>query len=419
MTPSRAVVVGSGGREHALALALARSVDEVLVTPGNPGIEGSVPVPATELDADLFVIGPEVPLTDGLADRLRAQGKRVFGPGADGARLEASKRWMKEVLDAAGVPTARHRSFTADRVDDAVRFLGELGDLYVVKTDGLAAGKGVLVTTDRSEAVHDVRAKLSGASFGEAGTTVVIEEGMSGPELSVFAVCDSRRAVVLRSPARDHKRLGDGDSGPNTGGMGAYSPVPQVDDDLLEDVAGAAIEPTLAELARRGIDYRGVLYAGLMLTPDGPKVLEYNVRFGDPEAQVVLPRLTTDLADLLAGAADGCVRDDVRYTTDAFVVVVCASEGYPTAPRTGDPVSGIDEAGAVDGAIVLCAGVAAGDDGGLVTAGGRVVDIVGRGTTLAQARARAYAAVERVAWPGMHHRTDIAAAAAAYEGAGQ
>ena len=393
-------------------------MDEVVVTPGNPGIEGSVAAPPTELDADLFVIGPEAALTGGLADRLRAQGKRVFGPGSDGAKLEASKRWMKEVLDTAGVPTARYRSFTAGQVDDAIRFLGELGDLYVVKTDGLAAGKGVLVTSDRSEAVEDVRSKLSGASFGDAGRTVVVEEGMSGPELSVFAVCDGRRAVVLRSPARDHKRVGDGDVGPNTGGMGAYSPVPQLGDDLVAEVAEAAIEPTLAELARRGIDYRGVLYAGLMLTPEGPKVLEYNVRFGDPEAQVVLPRIATDLADLLAGAADGCARDDVEYTTDALVVVVCASEGYPTAPRTGEPVAGLGEAAAVEGATVLCAGVAAGPDGGLVTAGGRVLNVVGRGATLAQARSRAYAGVDCIAWPGMHHRTDIAADAAAQQGAG-
>jgi len=281
-------VIGSGGREHALADVLGRDA-EVVVTPGNPGIPGSVATPPEELEADLFVVGPEVPLVDGLADRLRASGRRVFGPGADGARLEGSKAWMKELVAAAGVPTARHGTF--DSVEPAHAMLDTLTPPFVIKTDGLAAGKGVVVTESLAEARNAVGDYLSGVSFGDAGRTLVIEEGLSGPELSVLAVCDGERAVLL-PPAQDFKRIGDGDSGPNTGGMGAYSPVPIVTDDVLSTVMDRFVGPTLAELRRRGIDYRGVLYAGLMFTADGPKLIEYNVRFGDPETQVVVPRLT-------------------------------------------------------------------------------------------------------------------------------
>ncbi len=293
----RVCVVGSGGREHALAHVLGRT-SEVVVTPGNPGIAGSVATPAEELDADLFVIGPEVPLVAGQADRLRAQGKAVFGPGADGARLEGSKSWMKDLLVRAGVPTARHGTFTEP--EPAFAFLDTLPGLYVVKTDGLAAGKGVVVTESLSDARDAVSSFLSGEAFGAAGRTVVIEEGLSGPELSVLAVTDGQRAVAL-APAQDFKRIDDGDRGPNTGGMGAYSPVPAVDADVLAVVMEQGVEPTLAALRAEGVDYRGVLYAGLMLTPEGPKVLEYNCRFGDPETQVVVPRMRTDLAELLAG----------------------------------------------------------------------------------------------------------------------
>jgi phosphoribosylamine--glycine ligase len=400
-------VVGAGGREHALASVLGRSAD-VVVTPGNPGIPGSVATPPEQVDADLFVIGPEVPLVDGLADRLRADGRLVFGPGADGARLEGSKRWMKELLVAAGVPTARHATFTEE--GPALAFLDTLDGLYVVKTDGLAAGKGVLVTTERAEAAADVRAKLSGAAFGDAGRSVVIEEGMTGPELSVFAVCDGTRAVAL-SPARDHKRVGDGDTGPNTGGMGAFSPVPDLPAGLVDEVMERAVLPTLHRLRTEGIDYRGVLYAGLMLTPEGPKVIEYNVRFGDPEAQVVLPLLRSDLVDLLASAAAGSLHDEVVVAPEAAVTVVCAAPGYPEAPRTGDPIAGLDAARAEPGVEVFCAGVAAGADGGLVTAGGRVLSVTGRGADVGAARAAAYRAVAQVSFPGMRTRTDIASSA--------
>jgi phosphoribosylamine---glycine ligase len=419
----RVCVVGAGGREHALAHVLGRDAD-VVVTPGNPGMARAgvavTAAEATEIDADLFVIGPEAPLVDGLADRLRHRGARVFGPGAQGAHLEGSKAWMKEVLVDAGVPTARYGAF--DDAASAYRFLDTLGGLYVIKTDGLAAGKGVLVTESLTEARDAVDRYLSGEAFGAAGRTVVIEEGLVGPELSVLAVCDGQRAVAL-APAQDFKRVGDGDTGPNTGGMGAYSPVAAAGPDVVDAIMDRAVDPTLAALRRRGIDYRGVLYAGLMLTPDGPKVIEYNVRFGDPEAQVVLPRLSSDLADLLARAADGALGDgDPRaapaFVDDAAVTVVCATEGYPIAPRTGDPIEGLDAAAAVDDVTVYYAGVAEGAPAPdaapdaappLVTAGGRVLCVTALGPTVEAARTSAYDAVARVGWSGMHHRTDIAA----------
>ena len=400
----RVVVVGSGGREHALASALARTA-EVVVTPGSPGIPGSVATPPEELDADLFVIGPEAPLVDGLADRLRAQGKLVFGPGADGAALEGSKAWMKEVVAAAGVPTARYGAF--DELEPALDFLRSLPGPYVVKTDGLAAGKGVLVTSNLIDAEDDVRAKLAGDSFGSAGHTVVIEEHLDGPELSILAVCDGQKGVAL-APAQDFKRVGDGDTGPNTGGMGAYSPVPSVDDALVQQVLDDFITPTLAELRRRGIDYRGVLYAGLMLTESGPKLVEYNARFGDPESQVVLPRLTSDLAQLLAEAAAGDIAHEPTFADDACVTVALASESYPATPRVGDVINGLPGADALDGVQVFFAGVRAeGDD--LVTSGGRVLYVTGMAPTIEEARAKAYDGVRLIGWDGMHHRSDIAA----------
>jgi phosphoribosylamine--glycine ligase len=410
----RVVVVGSGGREHALAHVLGRSA-EVVVTPGNAGIPGSVSTPPTELDADLFVIGPEQPLVEGLADRLRAQGKRVFGPGAAGARLEGSKKWMKELLVRAGVPTARHQSFSAAELEAALAFLETLPGLYVIKTDGLAAGKGVVVTESIAEARDTVRAYLSGEAFGPAGTTLVIEEGLSGPELSVFAACNGTTAVLFGS-AQDFKRVGDGDTGPNTGGMGTFSPVPGVDASLLGEVMDRAVEPTLAALRNEGVDYRGFLFCGLMLTPDGPKVLEYNVRFGDPEAQVILPRLRSDLADLLARAADGQAIEAPQFAAAASVCVVLASEGYPGNPRTGDVIVGLDAASGLDDVDVFCAGVAADEQGRLVTSGGRVLGVVGHGDNLALARTRAYDAVAHISWPGMHYRSDIARDASVLQG---
>jgi len=424
--PIRTVcVVGSGGREHALATVLGLTAD-VVVTPGNPGITGTTPEghtitsvdrPAEEIEADLTVIGPEAPLVEGLADRLRAAGRLVFGPGADGARLEGSKAFMKEVLAEAGVPTARFGVFTEP--DPAKAFLRSLPAPWVVKTDGLAAGKGVLVTGSLAEAEADVDAKLSGDAFGDAGRQVVVEEGLTGPECSLLVLCDGHRLAAL-APAQDFKRRDDLDGGPNTGGMGAYSPVPGIDGPVVEQLVEEAVAPLVAALVRRGIDYRGVLYAGLMLTPDGPKVLEFNVRFGDPETQVVLPRLDGDLAGLLAEAARGQLRTRPRFIEEAAVCVVMASAGYPESPRTGDAIVGLAEAARIEGVTVFQAGTAQAGTAhagtapaDVVTAGGRVLGVTGLGPTIEQARDRAYRGVGAVTWPGAHFRTDIARAAAA------
>ena len=418
-------MVGSGGREHALALVLARTAD-VVVTPGNPGMTGRRDTEATRqapeaerivvtdepperVEADLVVIGPEQPLVEGLADRLRAEHRLVLGPGADGARLEGSKAFMKDLLAEARVPTARYGVF--DEVGPAVDFLRQLPGPWVVKTDGLAAGKGVLVTDTLGEAEADVAAKLSGERFGAAGRRVVVEEGLAGSECSLLVLCDGTRIAPL-APAQDFKRVGDGDEGPNTGGVGAYSPVPGADDRLVDRVLDEAVEPLVAALRRRGIDYRGVLYAGLMLTADGPRVLEYNVRFGDPETQVVLPRLTEDLTGLLAEAASGRLRTEPRFSPDATVCVVLMAEGYPGTVRSGDVVDGLEEAAAVPGVTLFHAGTKLDDHGRFVTAGGRVLGVCGRGPSIAEARRRAYRAVDLVGWPGMHVRHDIARAAA-------
>jgi len=423
-------VVGSGGREHALARVLARS-DDVVVTPGNPGMPGVSPeghriavtaAPAAEVEAELVVIGPEAPLVEGLADRLRAEGRRVFGPGADGARLEGSKAFMKELLEEAGVPTARFGVF--DRVDEAVAFLRGMDGPWVVKTDGLAAGKGVLVTDRLEEAEADAVAKLRGEAFGDAGRRVVIEECLAGSECSLLVLCDGRRVAPL-APAQDYKRIGDGDVGPNTGGMGAFSPVPGVGDALTGELVHGAVEPLVAALCRRGIDYRGVLYAGLMLTADGPRVLEFNVRFGDPEAQAVLPRLSGDPVALLAAAADGRLGAEApRFADEAAVCVVMAAAGYPGPPRTGDPITGLAPDGQlaapVAGVTVFHAGTARTDPTGPFTvAGGRVLGVTALAPSLAEARRNAYGGAGSIAWPGAQRRGDIAerAAGAAVQGA--
>jgi phosphoribosylamine--glycine ligase len=300
-------------------------------------------------------------------------------------------------------------------VGPAVEFLRSLDGPWVVKTDGLAAGKGVLVTASLAEAEADVAAKLSGDAFGSAGRRVVVEEGLTGPECSLLVLCDGERLAPL-APAQDFKRRDDGDLGPNTGGMGAYSPVPTVDDALVGSLVSEAVAPLVVALRARGIDYRGVLYAGLMLTPSGPKVLEFNVRFGDPETQVVLPRYDGDLCALLAEAADGALVTTPRFNPEPAVCVVLASEGYPEHPRTGDPITGIDEAAARPGVTVFHAGTAPDPSGGVVTAGGRVLGVTALGATVDEARSRAYAGVAAIAWPGMQHRSDIALEAARSEG---
>ncbi|MHB8294906.1 MAG: phosphoribosylamine--glycine ligase [Acidimicrobiales bacterium] len=406
--------MGSGGREHALAVALARTA-EVVVAPGNRGmallgteVTGESPL---SVGADLFVIGPEVELASGLGDRLRAEGRRVFGPGADGAMLETSKAWMKDLLSEAGVPTARYGVF--DSVEPAVELVSGWPGPCVVKTDGLASGKGVTVCASVEEAVVDLEEKLSGRAFGDAGRRVVVEEALQGRELSVMALTDGRRLQVLPA-ARDHKRALDGDQGPNTGGMGAYSPVADAGPALVGEIMDKAIEPVLWALRRRGIDYRGVLYAGVMLTEEGPKVLEFNVRFGDPEAQAVLPLLGGDLAGLLRGAADGEMREVGEMGAappGSCACVVACTEGYPESPVTGDEVHGLEGAAKQPGTWVLSAGIGAGPGSEGLTAGGRAVNVCGVGPNLDDATRLAYATLEMISWRGMRYRRDIGSAA--------
>jgi phosphoribosylamine--glycine ligase len=416
----RVCVVGSGGREHALAHTLTRTAD-VVVTPGNPGMAAPITVtdlPVEEVEADLYVVGPEAPLVAGLADSLRRAGKVVMGPGADGALLEGSKAFMKDVLRAADVPTARFSTFDALEVGAALSYLDTLPGPWVIKTDGLASGKGVLVARTIEEARADVAAKLSGASFGDAGRHIVIEEGLAGEECSLLVLCDGTHAVPL-VPAQDFKRIGDGDVGPNTGGMGAYAPMAAVGGEEVERLMDTAVLPLVDELARRGIDYRGVLYAGLMLTDDGPRVIEYNVRFGDPEAQVVLPLLASDPAELFLAVAEGELGavDPPAFSGDAAVCVVLAAQGYPEHPRSGDTIEGLTPSGqsvaAVEGVTVFHASTRRHNAAGpFHTAGGRVLGVTATAPTLGQARERAYAAAAPIDWEGMQMRRDIAARAA-------
>jgi phosphoribosylamine---glycine ligase len=409
---SSCVVVGSGAREHALAWALAKSAN-VTVTPGNPGIAAHgftcVSTRATELEADLFVIGPEQPLVDGLADELRAQGKVVVGPGGVGARLEGSKAYMKEFLSASGVPSAAYGSF--HDAADAIEYLRTMRAPYVIKTDGLAAGKGVLVTNSFDEAREDVRDKLSGASFGSAGSCVVIEEGLEGVECSVTVLCDGTNVLALTS-AQDFKRVGDNDQGPNTGGMGAYAPMDAMRNEELDVVMTSILGPTLNELSKRGIDFRGVLYAGVMLTSDGPKLLEYNVRFGDPETEVLTPLYAERLFDLLMKVGEGRLDVTIAPTLGCAVTVVLASHGYPATSRHGDVIHGLGVDGQLaeprEGVIIFHAGTALNAQGQFVTGGGRILAVTATAPTVREARQRAYEAAALVTFEGKVMRTDIA-----------
>ena len=394
--PVKICVLGGGGREHALAWAADKFGHEVVVVPGNAGNPWS----STEepVDADLYVLGTDDAVCSGQGDRLRGAGHLVFGPNADGGQLEGSKQWMKELLVAGGIPTAQHASFT--KIEKAEAFLRTLPGGYVVKTDYPALGKGVLVTDDLNEAISDTRSKL------EHGA-VVIEERLEGLEFSVLAICDGKQAVML-PPAMDHKRIFDGDTGPNTGGMGAVSPVPRLSPSVVQQAFDRCVQPTLDALRSRGIDYRGVLYGGpLMLTPDGPKVVEWNARWGDPEAQVLLPLFESDPYELMAEAAAGAIRSAPRFSDRAAVTVVLASEGYPGTPRVGDPIEGLSAAGSLPDVTTFSAGVGPGD----TTGGGRVLNVTGIGAHVSQARTRAYAAVGMISWPGMHYRRDIALSA--------
>ena len=416
----KALVIGSGAREHALVRSLLSDpeVDAVLAAPGNPGIDIDalcVPVDATDPAAvvalarqhtvDLVVVGPEAPLVAGVADAVREAGIACFGPGRAAATLEGSKAFAKEVMAAAGVPTglaqvARTETELADALD-------AFGAPFVVKDDGLAAGKGVVVTEDRAAALEHGLACL--AKGGDA--QVVVEEYLDGPEASLFCICDGERVVPL-DLAQDFKRVFDGDEGPNTGGMGAYSPLDWAPDGLVDEVVRTIAQPVVDEMARRGTPFVGVLYVGLALTARGPRVIEFNVRFGDPETQAVLARLETPLGGLLLAAAEGRLDEvePLRWRDEAAVTIVVAAAGYPASPSTGDPISGLDEIG--DDAYVLHAGTAKGEDGTLVSAGGRVLSVVALGDDLIQARDRAYAAVEQIDLDGSHHRTDIALRAA-------
>ena len=420
------LVIGSGGREHAIVRRLAADspAPELHAAPGNPGIAAPAPCHdggvddldaqvslARELTPDLVVVGPEAPLVAGAADRLREAGFPVFGPSAAAARLEGSKTWAKEIMDAARVPTAMAVSVTdGDQVLAALDRVNPLRDVpFVVKADGLAAGKGVVVTTDIEHAIAHGRAVIG------AGGSVVVEEYLDGPEVSLFCVSDGTRVVPL-APAQDFKRALDGDEGPNTGGMGAYSPLPWAPAGLVEEIVAKVAQPTIDELAARDIPFVGILYCGLALTARGVRVVEFNARFGDPETQVVLERLDSPFAPLLLAAAQGdlTAAGDLVWSEDAAVTVVVAAAGYPRTARSGDVITGLDEAEAT-GAHVIHAGTALDEDGDLVSAGGRVLCVVGRGRNLSAARAQALAGVDAIELAGSQHRRDIAAKAAESE----
>ncbi|MBC8291732.1 MAG: phosphoribosylamine--glycine ligase [Proteobacteria bacterium] len=416
----KVMVVGSGGREHALAWKLAGEdcVDKLLAAPGSAAIaqcaeclpvaaddvEGLVSV-ALERGVDLVLVGPEQPLAAGLVDLGRERGLKVFGPGRDGAQLESSKAFTKTLLDEAGVATARWAEFT--QVAPARAFAEELGLPVVVKADGLAAGKGVVICEDAEQVDEALISMLEGGRFGEAGARVVVEEFMCGEELSFIALTDGRTVLPLAT-SQDHKAVFDGDKGPNTGGMGAYSPAPVCDQAMQALLLSDVLEPTVAALAARGIDYRGVLYAGIMVTDEGPKVLEYNVRFGDPECQPLMMRMRGSLAEAALACVEGTL-DRVRldWADDAAACVVMTAPGYPGEYSKGDVIEGIAAANELDDVKVFEAGTSRDDDGRVVSSGGRVLGVTSTGGNIAAALHGAYSAVSAISWPGAHYRRDI------------
>lgn len=411
------LLIGSGGREHALAWKLAASpmLTRLYAAPGNPGIgkeaqlvdlditdHAAIAAFCADKDIGLVVVGPEGPLVDGIADPLREKGIRVFGPSKAAARLEGSKGFTKDLCAEYGIPTAAFGRF--DNVADARAYLRGVGAPIVVKADGLAAGKGVTVATTLAEAEAAVDACFDGA-FGDAGAEVVIEEFLEGEEASFFCLCDGNTALPFGT-AQDHKRVGEGDTGPNTGGMGAYSPAPVMTPEMVERTMREVIEPTLHGMAASGAPFSGMLFAGLMITTEGPKLIEYNVRFGDPECQVLMMRLKDDLLVLLAGAADGQLQHlSARWREEAALTVVMAAPGYPEKPQKGSAIGGLDEA-ASDGVEIFQAGTAM-KDGRLIANGGRVLNVTATGSTVSQAKQRAYAAVDRIDWPEGFCRRDI------------
>ena len=416
----KVLVVGGGGREHALCWAIAASplITGIYCAPGNAGIaqeaecvdiaaedvDGLVRF-ATEAGIEFVVIGPEAPLVAGLADRLAEKGIKSFGPSAKAAVMEGSKGFMKDFCARHAIPTAAYGRFTDSAAAKA--FVAGQGAPIVIKADGLAAGKGVIIAETIDQAYAAIDDMLEGGTFGAAGAEVVIEEFLDGEEASFFALCDGRTALPLVS-AQDHKRVGDGDTGPNTGGMGAYSPAPIVTDAMVETIMDTIITPTMDGMAAEGAPYVGVLYAGLMIEDGVPKLLEYNVRFGDPECQVLMMRLRSDLLPALIAAADGVLKDfDLRWYDEVALTVVMAANGYPGAYDKGSEIRGLDEAAAIEDVTVFHAGTASGLNGEILATGGRVLGVTALGATVAEAQARAYRAVDAIDWPGGFCRRDI------------
>ena len=415
------LVVGSGGREHALCWSIAASplCDKLYCAPGNAGIAEEaecVPIPADDIRGlvafavgnaiDFVVVGPEAPLVAGLADRLEAEGIRTFGPSADAAILEGSKAFMKDLCFRYGIPTAAYGRFT--NVGAAKEFVRQRGAPIVIKADGLAAGKGVVIARTVEEADAAIDAMLAEHRFGAASDEIVVEEFLAGEEASFFALVDGETALPLAS-AQDHKAVGDGDTGPNTGGMGAYSPAPVMTDEMTERVMREIVEPTVRAMKEEGRPFRGVLFAGLMITAEGPRLLEFNVRFGDPECQVLCLRLMSDLLPALVAARDGeLAHFQLRWRPEAAVTVVLASKGYPGDYVKGTEIRGLDQARALDGVTIFHAGTARAEDGRLLATGGRVLNVCATGATIAEARQRAYEAVDRIDWPEGFCRRDIA-----------
>ena len=414
------LVIGSGGRENALAWRLSKcpGIQHVWVAPGNGGTnlqDGCSCLAIKEDNAeelinfgdlhkiDLIVIGPESPLADGLADKLRKANFSVFGPSAKGALLEASKLWAKDLMEEAGIPTAKY--WHANREEIALKILKEVKQPLVIKVDGLAAGKGVTVSKTIEETILAIDEAFKG-KFGEAGNTIVLEEILSGPEVSIFALCDGERMVLL-PPAQDHKRLREGDKGPNTGGMGAYAPAPLINSAQLESIRQIILEPTLEALKNRKIDYRGVIYAGLMLTSSGPQVIEFNCRFGDPECQTLIPLLGNELAEVLQACALGKLNEcsELSIKDNCSVCIVAAAEGYPESPRKGDLITiSLESTPSVQ---IFHSGTQRNSNGQLITSGGRVISLVAQGETFDKAFTKAYTAMEKIKFSGINFRSDI------------